>query len=118
MVWFSNGLDFFGGHLAFLCTDSSRAASSVGVTSPFQWSQHRKQFWRRADKKPYFTSISNNLVHLILDAYCIQYSDKSGLQVSGIMIVIFIQVYSNLLPDSDSVECRQADPSNVLRHPP
>ena len=29
----------------------SRAASSVGVTSPFQRSQHRKQFWRRADHK-------------------------------------------------------------------
>ena len=29
----------------------SRAASSVGVTSPFQRSQHRKQFRRRADKK-------------------------------------------------------------------
>ena len=27
----------------------SRAASSVGVTSPFQWSQHRTQFWRKAD---------------------------------------------------------------------
>ena len=29
----------------------SRAASSVGVTSPFQWSQRRKQLWRRADQK-------------------------------------------------------------------
>ena len=27
----------------------SRAASSVGVTSPFQQSEHRKQFWRRVD---------------------------------------------------------------------
>ena len=29
----------------------SRAASSVGVKSPFQQSQHRKQFRRKADKK-------------------------------------------------------------------
>ena len=29
----------------------SRAASSVGVMSPLQWSQHRKQFQRRADIK-------------------------------------------------------------------
>ena len=29
----------------------SRAASSVGVTSPFQRSQHMKQFRRKADKK-------------------------------------------------------------------
>ena len=29
----------------------SRAASSVGITSPFQRSQHRKQFWRRLDPK-------------------------------------------------------------------
>ena len=29
----------------------SRAASSVGITSPFQRSQHRKQFQRKADKK-------------------------------------------------------------------
>ena len=29
----------------------SRAASSVGITSPFQRSQHRKQFRRKADKK-------------------------------------------------------------------
>ena len=29
----------------------SRAEPSVGVMSPFQRSQHRKQFWRKADKK-------------------------------------------------------------------
>ena len=29
----------------------SRAVSSVGVTSPIQRSQHRKQFWRRVDHK-------------------------------------------------------------------
>ena len=29
----------------------SRAASSVGITSPFQWSQHRKQFSRKAAHK-------------------------------------------------------------------
>ena len=29
----------------------SRAASSVGVTLPFQQSQHRKQFRRKADNK-------------------------------------------------------------------
>ena len=29
----------------------SGAASSVGVMSPFQWSQRRKQFRRKADKK-------------------------------------------------------------------
>ena len=29
----------------------SRGASCVGVTSPFQQSQHRKQFRRKADKK-------------------------------------------------------------------
>ena len=29
----------------------SRAASSVGITSPFQRSQHRKQFPRKADNK-------------------------------------------------------------------
>ena len=28
---------------------NSRAASIVGCMSPFPWSQHRKQFWRRAD---------------------------------------------------------------------
>ena len=33
----------------------SRAASSVGVTSPFQRSQHRKQFWRRVDHKKVLT---------------------------------------------------------------
>ena len=26
-----------------------RPSSSVGITSPFQWSQHRKQFQRKAD---------------------------------------------------------------------
>ena len=30
---------------------NSRAASSVGITSPFQQSQHREQFRRKADKK-------------------------------------------------------------------
>ena len=30
---------------------NSRAASSVGIMSPFQRSQHRKQFRRKADKK-------------------------------------------------------------------
>ena len=34
----------------------SRAASSVGGTSPFPRSQHRKQFWRKADKKMYSSS--------------------------------------------------------------
>ena len=34
----------------------SRAASSVGVTSPFQRSQHRKQFQRKVDKKWDFTA--------------------------------------------------------------
>ena len=29
----------------------SRVASSVGVTSPLQQPRHRKQFWRKADKK-------------------------------------------------------------------
>ena len=29
----------------------SRAASKVGDTSPFQWSQYRKQFLRKADHK-------------------------------------------------------------------
>ena len=29
----------------------SRAASSVGITSPFQRSQKSKQFWRKADNK-------------------------------------------------------------------
>ena len=29
----------------------SRATSSVGVMSAFQRSQHRKQFWRKADNK-------------------------------------------------------------------
>ena len=29
----------------------SRAASSIGIKSPFQQSQHRKQFWRRVDHK-------------------------------------------------------------------
>ena len=32
----------------------SRATSSVGITSPFQRSQHRKQFRRKADKKKIF----------------------------------------------------------------
>ena len=31
----------------------SRAVSSVGIKSPFQRSQHRKQFQREADKKIY-----------------------------------------------------------------
>ena len=29
----------------------SKAASSVGITSTFQRSKHKKQFWRKADKK-------------------------------------------------------------------
>ena len=35
----------------------SRAMSSVGLTSPFQRSQHRKQFWRKAvnNKKEWLT---------------------------------------------------------------
>ena len=34
----------------------SRAASSVGGTSPLPWSQHRKQFCRKAYKKMYSSS--------------------------------------------------------------
>ena len=37
----------------------SRAASSVGVMTPFQRSQHRKQFRRKADKKNRLTIYSN-----------------------------------------------------------
>ena len=29
----------------------SMATSSVGIMSPFQWSQYKKQFRRKADKK-------------------------------------------------------------------
>ena len=41
----------------------SRAASSVGITSPFQRSQHRKQFRRKADKKGEGVGLSQTQVN-------------------------------------------------------
>ena len=42
--------------------------SSVGGTSPFPWSQHRKQFWRRADNIKNFHFESRTCPAIILDS--------------------------------------------------
>ena len=77
----------------------SRATSSVGVTSPFQQSQHRKKFRKRADKKCLIKN-PRNLFFTFNSAFPI-------VQVSSCSASPFSNVYLHFLTDSNKTSQNQ-----------
>ena len=85
----------------------SRAGSIVGVTSPFQWSRHRKQFWRKADKK---TQTDIELAAILNANYFnteilkVWYPDASGIGVSGNPILMTKTILTDYLYNEEKLE--------------